>query len=78
LDICLGRAMSGAVLLARETPGRRLGASQIYRYSRSAPRVHISDAIMQRGVTVAPRQRYTREFGHISHLRPSRLIRLGR
>ena len=32
---------------------------------------------MDRGVTVASRERFTREFRHKCHLRPSRLVRLG-
>jgi hypothetical protein len=71
LDILLSRAVSGAVLLSREAPGRRLCSPQIYGYGRSGLRVHISDAIMQGGVTVASSERLTREFRHTCHLRPS-------
>ena len=78
LDILLSRAVSGAVLLSREAPGRRLCPPQIYAYGRSGLRVHTSDAIMQGGVTVASGERFAREFRHTCHLRPSWRVRLGR
>jgi hypothetical protein len=76
LHILLGSTVGGAVLLSRQTTGRGLGPAQVHGRRGPGLRVYISNAIVSGGVTVAPRERLSREFRHRPHLRSSWRSRL--